>query len=308
MKESIISLLIMVIMAGIHSFLFAACSPIKPSKQSDSYLSDKSNSFLIFDHSHSEFDFLLKKNVHKEWVNYEGFLSETELFARYVDKLGNVESHVLATWTREQKLAFWINAYNAFTLKAIMERYPIRGRSLIGLFFPRNSILQIPGIWSRIKFKAGGKKVTLGQIEHKIIRKLFDEPRIHFAIVCASRSCANLRPEAYRANILEKQLHEQAVQFINDPSKGVRWDRDNHRLYISKVFKWFKKDFEKKDISTGPSTRSIKSNQPVLRFIRQYIRNKDVIDWIDRSRDIRVSYLPYDWRLNNKAKKLRLDH
>ncbi|KKK50081.1 hypothetical protein LCGC14_3128600, partial [marine sediment metagenome] len=137
---------------------------------------------------------------------------------------------------------------------------------------------------------------------------LFDEPRIHFAIVCASRSCANLRDEAYQANILEKQLHEQAVRFINDPSNGVRWDRDNHRLHISKIFKWFKKDFEKKDISTGSSTRSIKSSQPVLRFIRQYIRNKEAIDWIDRGRDIRVSYLPYDWHLNDKAEKPRMDN
>jgi len=241
-------------------------------------------------------------------VDYEGFLLESELFYRYVNKLGNLESHVLENWTREQKLAFWINAYNAFTLQAIMKRYPISGRSLIGLFFPQNSILQIPGIWSRIEFKAGGKKVTLGQIEHKIIRKLFDEPRIHFAIVCASRSCANLRAETYQANILEKQLHEQADQFINDPSKGVRWDSDNHRLSISKIFKWFKKDFEKKDIPTGSSTRSTKSNQPVLRFIRQYIRNKKVIDRIDRGRDIRVSYLPYDWRLNDKVKKPHMDN
>jgi len=286
-------------MAGIHFFLFAACAPIKLSEKSA--LSDKSNSFPIFDHSHSKFDFLLKKNVYKEWVNYQSFLSEIEKFDGYVDNLDNVESHVLATWTRDQKLAFWINAYNAFTLKAILERYPIKGRSLIGLFFPKNSILQIPGIWSRIKFKAGGKKVTLGQIEHKIIRKLFNEPRIHFAIVCASRSCANLRTEAFQANILEKQLHEQTVRFINDPGKGVRWDRDNKRLYISKIFKWFKKDFEKKDHATGPSSLSIKSTQPVLRFIRQYIRNKEVIDWIDQGRDIQVSYLPYDWRLNDKT-------
>ena len=90
----------------------------------------------------------------------------------------------------------------------------------MGLFFPQNSILQISGIWDRLKFNAGGQSVTLGQIEHEILRKLFDEPRIHFAIVCASRSCPALRSEAYRLDILEFQLHEQTVEFINDPAKG----------------------------------------------------------------------------------------
>lgn len=200
----------------------------------------------MFDHSHSKFDFLLKKYVWNGWVDYKGILFEKTVFYEYIDTIGNVEASVLKRWTREQKLAFWINAYNAFTIQAVIERYPIKERSLIGLFYPRNSILQIAGVWSRLKFKAVRQNLTLGHIEHDILRKSFHDPRIHFAIVCASRSCPDLRTEAYRTDILEMQLNDQTLQFINNHSKGTHWDADNKRLYISKIFKWFKGDFEKK--------------------------------------------------------------
>lgn len=145
-------------------------------------------------------------------MDYQGILAQPSIFYEYLKALAEVKSDTLNKWTREQRLAFWINVYNAFTIQAVIERYPIIGRSLIGLFFPQDSILQIPGVWTRVKFSAGGQHLTLGQIEHDIIRKIFDEPRIHFAIACASRSCPALRSEAYRVNILERQLDDQAVR------------------------------------------------------------------------------------------------
>ena len=255
----------------------------------------------MFDHSHSKFDFLLKKYVWNGWVDYKGILFEKTVFYEYIDTIGNVEASVLKRWTREQKLAFWINAYNAFTIQAVIERYPIKERSLIGFFYPRNSILQITGVWSRLKFKAVRQNLTLGHIEHDILRKSFHDPRIHFAIVCASRSCPDLRTEAYRTDILEMQLNDQTLQFINNHSKGTHWDADNKRLYISKIFKWFKGDFEKKSDPSYSSNASPKLKKPVIRFISSYILDKDVKGSIVGNQNIKVSYLPYDWQLNDKA-------
>ena len=132
------------------------------------------------------------------------------------------------------------------------------------------------------------------------MRKLFDDPRIHFAIVCASRSCPAFRSEAYRFDILEFQLHEQTVEFINVPARGVRWNAAKHRLYISKIFKWFKEDLKQKTAVSEAPTRSEMPGNPLLAFIRPYIRNESIIDATGDNWNIRVSYLPYDWRLNKQ--------
>ena len=288
------------IVAGIFSFLISACSPLNPPIFPPSSLPEKTGKSHGFDHSHTEFNLILEKHVTDGWVNYRGILAESDMFYRYISSVGAVNADALAKWSRNQKLAYWINAYNAFTIQAIIERYPIRGRSLIGLFFPQNSILQISGIWDRLTFNAGGQSLTLGQIEHEILRKLFDEPRIHFAIVCASRSCPALRSEAYRFYILEFQLHEQTVEFINDPARGVRWDAVKQRLYISKIFKWFKEDFKQKMAASEAPTRSEMPGNPLLAFIRPYIRNESIIYSMADNWNVRVSYLPYDWRLNEQ--------
>lgn len=286
------------ILVGFFSFLISACSPlISPSSPAASLPENTGKSYK-FDHSHTEFNLILEKHVTNGWVDYRGILAASDMFYRYITSLGAVNAETLTTWSRDQQLAYWINAYNAFTIQAIIERYPIRSRSLIGLFFPQNSILQISGIWDRLKFNAGGQSLTLGQIEHEILRKVFDEPRIHFAIVCASRSCPALRSEAYRFDILEFQLHEQTVDFINDPVRGVRWDAAKQRLYISKIFKWFKEDFKQKADAFETPTRSEMSGNPLLAFIRPYIRNESIIDSMGDNWNVRVSYLPYDWRLN----------
>jgi hypothetical protein len=288
------------ILAGFFSFLISACSPLNSPSSPAASMPGKTGKSYEFHHSHTEFNLILEKHVTNGWVDYRGILSESDMFYRYINSLGAVNAETLASWSRDQEFAYWINAYNAFTIQAIIEKYPIRSRSLIGLFFPQNSILQISGIWDRLKFNAGGQSLTLGQIEHEILRKLFDEPRIHFAIVCASRSCPALRSEAYRSDILEFQLHEQTVEFINDPARGVRWDSAKQRLYISKIFKWFKEDFKQKtDASETPNRAEVPGNR-LLAFIRPYIRNEAIIDSMGDNWNVRVSYLPYDWRLNEQ--------
>jgi hypothetical protein len=245
----------------------------------------------VFDHSHREFDHLLKKFVANGLVDYRGLQAEADLLCRYTGSLAGVEQSTVQGWSPDRQLAFWINAYNALTIQTIVRRYPIRSRSLVGLFFPRNSILQIAGVWNRLNFAVGRRTLTLGEIEHEILRKNFEEPRIHFAIVCASSSCPRLRHEAYRFDILQDQLHDQAVQFINDPIRGVRFDAEKNRLHVSKIFKWFKEDFESHQ-ATG---------NPIIAYIRPYLNNNSITEALAKNRDIRLSYLPYDWSLNEQT-------
>ena len=293
------------ILTGCLPMLMASCYPAKtvlPPATTNPKALETSGAF---DHSHEEFDHLLKKHVKNGLVNYRSILAEPEAFYRYVRSLGAVSSPTVKMWSREQQMAYWINAYNAFTIQAIIERYPIKERSLTGIFFPRNSILQISGIWSRLTFSAGGNSLTLGQIEHDILRKGFIDPRIHFAIVCASSSCPVLRSEAYRFDVLERQLHEQAIQFINDPARGVRWDANQNRLYVSKIFKWFEDDFNPNMLFTGSSNRQHTTGDPMMEFISIYLRNEAFAEALAKNRHIRLSYLPYDWRLNEQTQTTR---
>jgi hypothetical protein len=255
-----------------------------------------------FDHSHAVFDEVLNQYVDNGLVDYNGLQASPQAFYAYIDTLGAVDPASMEMWSPEQKMAYWINAYNAFTIQAVIERYPITERILVGIFFPRNSILQISGIWNRLTFTAGGRQVNLSHIEHDILRKTFDDPRIHFAIVCASNSCPALRSEAYRADVLEHQLHQQTVAFINDPSRGTRWDAERQRLMVSKIFKWFKSDFKTAGAVGGPASRTAKFGNPIVAFIRPYLENAPVAETLDRKPDVRVAYLAYDWRLNEKTR------
>ncbi len=251
-----------------------------------------------FDHTHSDFDSFLKSYVHDSRVDYQGIIKSSDKLDAYLRHLGSVSETSFESWSEEQKLAFWINAYNAFTIKAIVDNYPIkRGFTLKGLFVPSNSILQIPGVWSDLKFRAVGRLVTLEEIEHKILRKQFNEPRIHFAIDCASKGCPNLRSEAYRPDIVYEQLESQAIDFINDPVKGVNIDIENKRVRLSKIFKWFGEDF----ITRYGNTKSFNDRKPkeraVLTVVIHYLQDEDEKEFVTAN-DFKISYLSYDWSLN----------
>jgi hypothetical protein len=251
-----------------------------------------------FDHTHSDFDSLLKRYVHDSRVDYQGIIKSSDKLDAYLGQLGSISETSYENWTVEQKLAFWINAYNAFTIKAIVDNYPIkRGFTLKGLFVPSNSILQIPGVWSDLKFRAVGRLVTLEEIEHKILRKQFNEPRIHFAINCASKGCPNIRSEAYRPDIVYQQLESQAIDFINDPVKGVNIDRENKRVELSKIFKWFGEDFINNYGNTDLFIGRNGKEKAVLNVVVSYLQDEDKKEFV-KANDFKISYLSYDWRLN----------
>ncbi len=252
-----------------------------------------------FDHSYTVYNNLLKQYVKDARVNYPGFIDSKAEFEKFLKTLGDVNESDFESWTQQQRLAFWINAYNAFTIKAIIDHYPIkRSFSLIGIFYaPSNSILQIKGVWTKLQFRAVGRMVTLDEIEHKILRKKFNEPRIHMAIVCASISCPDLRDEAYVASNLEDQLAEASSIFVNNPEKGVYVDGSRGLVKFSKIFKWFGDDFipsysNKKLFNNY----SLKENA-ALNFTSDYLESEQAKEYL-MSNKLKIGYLKYDWHLN----------
>ena len=220
--------------------------------------------------SHELWDALLKKHVNADGrVDYQGFVEDKDELVQYLNALSS--SAPDTSWSEQEQLAYWINAYNAFTVKLIVDNYPVESIKDLG---PAISIPTIHTVWHKKFFTIGGKDTSLDEIEHDILRKQFNEPRIHFAINCASISCPVLRAEAYTAHKLEEQLENQAVVFINDPARNII---KADKAQLSRIFKWFKGDFEK--------------NQTLIEFINRYAVKPLHVD-------ATLEFLSYDWSLN----------
>ncbi len=220
--------------------------------------------------SHQQWDKLLKKYVNTAgMVNYKGFQNDKSELDAYLKTLS--DNAPQKSWSENDQKAFWINAYNAFTVSLILQHYPVKSIKDIG-----GKIYKINTAWD-IKFiTIGGEKYDLNNIEHKMLRRKFEDPRIHFAIVCASMSCAKLRREAYTGSKLEAQLDEQAKDFLNDNSKN-RISTD--KAEISKYFTWYGGDFTK--------------NGSLVDFINKYSQTKI-------NTNTKISYLDYNWSLNEQ--------
>lgn len=216
---------------------------------------------------HDQWDSLLQKHVSAGgWVDYEGFIMDSVQLNSYLNLLG--ENHPdPQTWTNDERLAYWINAYNAFTVKLITQYYPVESIKDI-----KPGIPFVNTVWD-IKFiEIQGQTYDLNNIEHGILRPKFNEPRIHFAVNCASVSCPKLMNRAFTAADLDSQLDQAARAFINDPIRN-RIEKDHLRL--SKIFKWYGGDFDGK----------------IVELVRKY-SNKTFIERPE------VDYLDYNWQLN----------
>ena len=233
-----------------------------------------------FDHEHRAWTRLLEQYVRDGRVDYGGLHRDARpALSAYRDALSAVSRTCYADWTREQRLAFWINTYNASAVELVLEHYPVRSVRAIGW---------VPGSAFRTKFipmkgLAGGE-LSLDDVEHEHLRKEFGEPRIHFAIVCASVSCPSLRSEAYRAADLDRQLDDQARRFLADPTKN-RLDRTARTFRLSSIFKWFREDFEK-------AAGSLPA------FVARYVDPATAAALGET--DARIEFLDYDWSLNGK--------
>lgn len=240
------------------------------------------DSCALFDQEHTAWTSLLGRYVHDGSVDYAGIKrSGMPDLAAYLRSLESVCRGHFDSWTREQKLAFWINAYNACTVKLILDHYPLRSIRSIGL---------LPGAAFREEFIGLGAlrgrsgNLSLNDIEHEILRREFREPRIHFAIVCASKSCPALRSEAYRARDLGAQLDAAARSFVRDASKN-RYDAATRTLRISSIFDWFRADFEGA-AGTLPEFVARYADESTARALR--------------AGGVRVEFLDYDWSLNGR--------
>ncbi|MEO8601067.1 MAG: DUF547 domain-containing protein [bacterium] len=235
----------------------------------------------FFDHQHAAWNTIVARYVREGIVDYAGLKrSGLPALDGYLQSLESVCRRHYNTWTGEQKLAFWINAYNAYTVKLILDHYPLKSIRSIGL---------LPGAAFRENFiplqALRGKVLSLNDIEHDILRKEFREPRIHFAIVCASKSCPELRNEAYRATTLDAQLTEAARRFVSDSSKN-RFDAASRTLRLSSIFDWFREDFER-------------SSQTLPAFVARYAEPATATA-LSSGGNVRVEFLDYDWSLNGR--------
>ena len=220
---------------------------------------------------HSLYGELLRKYVLDGKVNYAGFQAEEAKLNQYLDLLQSVD---LKTLSRKEQFAFYANAYNAWTIKLILTKYPdIKSIKELGFL---NA-----GPWKKKVVRLRAETVSLDHIEHDILRPHFKDPRVHFAINCAAKSCPPLRSEPYRADILDQQLDDSTLSFINNP-KSYRLEGKS--FYVSRIFKWFSEDF----------------NEDVLGFYLKYATGDLKKELAARSDQIIVKYLEYDWSLNGK--------
>jgi hypothetical protein len=210
--------------------------------------------------SHKNWDKLLKKHVDEAGnVDYAAFKKDAGTLTNYLNYLSTkVPSD---SWTKKDKLAYYINLYNAATVKLIIDHYPL------------NSIKDIKSPWDKKWIQLGNAQVSLGHIEHQILRKM-SEPRIHFAINCASYSCPKLLNEAYTVALLEEQLEQVTKDFVRDSSRNKL---SAESVQLSNIFKWYKKDFMTKG--------------SLIDYLNAYSK-------VDINTKAKVEFLKYDWRLN----------
>ncbi|MDP1569307.1 MAG: DUF547 domain-containing protein [Vicinamibacterales bacterium] len=251
---------------------------------------DALGGLTAFDHGYAAFGRVLAAAVRGDRVDYRNLAANRADLDTAVAAFDAPATHALETWTRPQQLAFWINAYNAFTLQAIVGHYPIQRRRFS--LHPASSIRQIPGVWDRLTWRAAGRTVTLDEIEHAIIRPGFDEPLIHFAVNCASVSCPPLAAEPYRAATLEAQLEAAAERYLASPH-GLQ--RVGRLWRVSSLFKWYGDDFVDRFAQDDARARSARDG--AIQSVIETYGPPDIRTVVNGR--IRIAFIAYDWSLND---------
>jgi hypothetical protein len=218
--------------------------------------------------SQRNLDAILRAHVTDGVVDYPAIAADNR-FQSYLRDLQRIDPNALPT--RADRLAFWINAYNAFAIQGILDGYS--PRTLFGRY--RYFIAR--------HYPVGGASINLYDLERKLLIPEFDEPRVHFAIVCASRSCPKLMPWVYTADRLEALLDERARAFVNDPSRN-RFDRERKIAYLSKIFAWFEEDFTAEAGS-------------LLRYVSRYVADPELATELNTNL-YTIEFQEYDWSLN----------
>lgn len=217
---------------------------------------------------HSKFDALLKNNVDANgFINYDGFKNNKQ-FEEY---LASIENADISNFSKEEKLAFYINAYNATVIKNVLDHWPI------------NSPMDVDGFFDKTKFTFAGKEETLNGLEYNHVFKI-DPVLCHFGLVCSGKSCPKLLQKAYDGDNVYKQLEDNAKVFMSDPNKN-KLDRDNRTLYLSEIFKWFKDKFVERYGSL---------KETAIHFMSASDAN------FLKGNNITIKYMKYNWQLNKQ--------
>lgn len=231
-------------------------------------------------------------------VNYAGLKANPGDLNAFLTSVANLDPAVFAEWSESERIAVWCNAYNAYTLKAIIDRYPIKSSFFRGLAYPKNSIRQISGVWDKLRWPVMGKKITLNTIEHERLRVQFDEPRVHAALVCAAVSCPPLRNEPYVGDRLDEQLNDQMADYLGDNNR-FRVDEHNRVVHLSSILKWYGEDFVKSyGVDEGFGGRG-EVERAVLNAVATHIGEADA-EYLRTAAEYKVKYLDYDWSLNEQ--------
>lgn len=238
-----------------------------------------------FDHEHKLWTELLAAHVAPAGFDYAALDKDRAKLDAYLAQLRAVTPAELAAWTREQRYAFWVNAYNANCVALVLTEYPIDSiKDLGGWFSPvwKKSFIDMPSLHPSGK----ARKLSLDDIEHAILRPQFKDARVHAAINCASVSCPPLRNEAFVPARLDQQLDDSARKWLADPTRN-RFDRTAARAELSEIFKWFEDDF----------TREGGLQAWIAKFAPA-----EHAQWLSTASKLDVRYLDYSWKLNDVAK------
>lgn len=276
-------------MKTILSILLLALLPLTAAAQS-------------FDHEHKAWAALLKKHVvlidsgKSSQVRYAGFTQDRDVLKTYLNTLSKISQSEFNVWTKPQQMAFLINAYNAYTVEKILSRYP-----------------NIKSIWDFGKvfgnpfkdkfFILLGREFSLDMIEHETLRKpgAYDEPRVHFAVNCASVGCPMLREEPYVAARLDAQLEEQTRRFLSDRSRN-RYNAQDNALEVSEIFKWFSSDWTSNYRGFDGKGMPMQSREQFFAKYAALLADAPAQQQAITERQAAIRHLDYDWRLNDAKK------
>lgn len=223
--------------------------------------------------THEMWDALLKKHVRPDgFVDYKSFVRDSAELNRYLRVLETAHPND-KNWTRQEQMAYWINAYNAYTVQLIVRNYPVSSIKDI-----KKGVAFVNSVWDMKFIKIQGFTYDLNNIEHNILRPVFKDARVHAAVNCASYSCPKLLNEAYTAARLEEQLETGMRNFVNDP---LRNRITAEKAEISEIFKWFKGDFDRDG------------------SLRDFLNKYAAVKLTDKTD---ISHIDYDWRLNEVGK------
>jgi Protein of unknown function, DUF547 len=243
----------------------------------------------------------LKKYVNQDgMVDYKALSRKKMEMGKLLEQFRKLDRNEYSSWSKDDKLAFWINGYNLNLLKIIVDNYPIESNRMLRLFWPPNSIRHIKGVWDEHKFIIMNEEFTLQEIDQRFLQKEFGEPLAFLAISYASVSGTPLRNEAYRGRNLSAQFDDQVKKFIAG-QYGFKIDRENQKVYLSSIFNstWYGSQF----IAKYGTDLKFKQQEPavraVLSFLTKYVSPQDV-DYLETG-NYTVEFLRYDWTLNDRA-------